>query len=75
MSTDRHGGRTTTAFPEIKAAGDLDEALVPYDIGDSEARYLRDVELGALLKSIADTGALLTVVLDSCHSAFSDARR
>lgn len=63
-----HGGRTTTAFPELKGAGNLDEALVPYDIGNSEARYLRDIELGALLKSIANKGAFLTVVLDSCHS-------
>ena len=33
-----HGGRTTTAFPELKGADGLDEALVPVDIGKSEAR-------------------------------------
>ena len=63
-----HGGRTTAAFPEIKGAEGLDEALVPYDIGNSESRYLRDVELAALLQSIAGKGAFLTVALDSCHS-------
>lgn len=63
-----HGGRTTTCIPEVKGAGELDETLVPHDIGNSEARYVRDVELAKLFKDIADTGAFLTVVLDSCHS-------
>ncbi|EJT69002.1 hypothetical protein GGTG_13399 [Gaeumannomyces tritici R3-111a-1] len=31
-------------------------------------RYLHDVELAALLQDIVQGGALLTVVLDCCHS-------
>lgn len=46
----------------------MDEALVPTDIGNSEARYLRDVELRYLLKEMVDRGLVITVVLDSCHS-------
>lgn len=63
-----HGGRTQTAFAKLKGAGDLDEALVPTDIGNSEARYLRDVELAYLLKAMVDKKLVATVVLDSCHS-------
>jgi hypothetical protein len=62
-----HGGRATTAFPNLKTDG-LDEALVPTDIGTSEARYVRDVEIAYLLKVMVDKGLLVTVVLDSCHS-------
>ena len=63
-----HGGRASTAFPELKGADGLDEALVPTDIGNSEARYLRDIELAHLLKAMVDKGLTVTVVLDSCHS-------
>jgi hypothetical protein len=63
-----HGGRASTAFPELKGVNGLDEALVPADIGSSEARYLRDVELAHLLKAMVDKGLIVTVVLDSCHS-------
>jgi hypothetical protein len=63
-----HGGRTSTAYPDLKGAGTLDEALVPTDIGNSTSRYLRDVELAYLLKDMVDRGLLVTVVLDSCHS-------
>jgi hypothetical protein len=63
-----HGGRAATIFPTLKGATAYDEALVPTDIGDSEARYLRDVELAALLKRMVDKGLIVTVVLDSCHS-------
>jgi hypothetical protein len=38
------------------------------DIGNSEARYVRDLELAALLKTLTDKGLLVTVVLDCCHS-------
>jgi hypothetical protein len=63
-----HGGRALTAYKNLKGNDGLDEALVPTDIGNSEARYLRDVELAYLLKSMVDKGLVVTVVLDSCHS-------
>lgn len=63
-----HGGRTPTMFPELKGENGLDESLVPADIGDKGTRYLRDVEMSHLLKSMSDKGVLVTMVLDSCHS-------
>lgn len=63
-----HGGRALTAYKSLKGDDGLDEALVPTNIGNSEARYLRDVELAYLLKSMVDKGLVVTVVLDSCHS-------
>ena len=65
-----HGGRATTIYPELKehTGGGLDEALVPTDIGNSEKRYVRDVELAYLLKSMVDKDLIVTIVLDSCHS-------
>lgn len=65
-----HGGRTQT-LPEHKELipGKLfDEVLVPTDIGNSEARYLRDVELAFLLQELVEKELLVTLVLDSCHS-------
>lgn len=63
-----HGGRTKTLVPELKGENGRDETLVPLDIGNSEARYLRDIELAHLLKTMVDKGLIVTVVLDSCHS-------
>jgi len=63
-----HGGRSVTAFAELKGDSGLDESLVPTDIGNSEARYLRDVEMAHLLKQLLDKDLIVTVVLDSCHS-------
>jgi hypothetical protein len=65
-----HGGRAKTIYPDLKkhTGGGLDEALVPTDIGNTEARYLRDVELGYILKGMVDKGLIVTLVLDSCHS-------
>jgi predicted phosphodiesterase len=63
-----HGGRSVTSFPKVKGLSGLDESLVPTDIGNSEARYLRDLEIAHLLKSMTDKGLALTVVFDSCHS-------
>jgi hypothetical protein len=63
-----HGGRTPTVIPWEKGPRALDESLVPIDIGDSSARYLRDIELGKLLKDMAAKGIMVTIVLDSCHS-------
>lgn len=73
-----HGGRTNTIYPELKGKKGLDEALVPTDIGNSETRYFRDVEIAHILKTMVDKGLIVTVVLDSCHSGgatrgFSDA--
>lgn len=63
-----HGGRTPTAYPEVKGEQGLDESLVPTDIGKPGTRYLRDLELAYLLKRMADKELFVTVVLDSCHS-------
>lgn len=63
-----HGERTKTLVPELKGSDGLDEALVPTDIGYSEARYLRDIEIAHLLKKMVDKGLIVTIVLDSCHS-------
>jgi hypothetical protein len=63
-----HGGRCPTIVPKIKGKEGLDESLVPIDIGDPKAQYLRDVEIAKLLKEMDDKGLVVTVVLDSCHS-------
>ncbi|MBD2342089.1 caspase family protein [Calothrix sp. FACHB-156] len=63
-----HGGRPVTAYPEIKGKYAIDESLVPMDIGNSQARYLRDMELAKLLQSMVNKGLVVTLVLDSCHS-------
>jgi hypothetical protein len=63
-----HGGRTRTLVPEVKGPHGLDEALVPVDIGNTAARYLRDVEIARLLKAMVDKGLVVTVVFDCCHS-------
>jgi hypothetical protein len=64
-----HGGRTQpTLLPERKGEHGFDEALVPTDIGNSTARYLRDVEMAHLLRAMVDKGLIVTIVLDSCHS-------
>lgn len=63
-----HGGRAPTLFPELKRERGLDESLVPTNISQPDARYLRDVELTHLLKTMVDKQLVVTVVLDSCHS-------
>ena len=63
-----HGARLTSVFPEIKGAKARDEALIPFDICDPASRYLRDVELAEIFGRLVDKGAVLTVVLDCCHS-------
>lgn len=63
-----HGGRTPTIVPEVKGS-EPDEALVPCDIGDAGARYLRDVELARLIQDFAGKGLFVTLVLDCCHAA------
>ena len=63
-----HGGRAKTVFPDIKGSSEIDEGLVPTDIGTSEGQYLRDLELAQLLKELADKKLVVTLVLDCCHS-------
>ena len=63
-----HGGRAATIHPNLKGEDGVDESLVPTDIGNSEARYLRDLELAKLLQNMVDKGLVVTVALDSCHS-------
>jgi len=63
-----HGGRAVTNYPQLKGTKGIDETLVPTDIGNPKARYLRDIELAALLQTMVDKGLVVTVVLDSCHS-------
>lgn len=63
-----HGGRAKTAFATIKGDGEIDEGLVPTDIGTSEGQYIRDLELAHLLQELASKGLTVTVVLDCCHS-------
>jgi Caspase domain len=63
-----HGGKASTIYPEIKGEGQDDESIVPMDVGNSENRYLRDVEIATLLKRLTDKGCIVTVIFDSCHS-------
>ena len=63
-----HGARMDTIFPALKGEKGKDESLVPCDISDPGVRYLRDVELVDLLQLLFDRQALVTVVLDCCHS-------
>ncbi|MBR8839187.1 MAG: caspase family protein [Stigonema ocellatum SAG 48.90 = DSM 106950] len=63
-----HGISLKTIYPEIKGEDQPDEAIVPMDIGDTQSRYLRDVELATLIKRMTDKGLIVTVILDSCHS-------
>ena len=63
-----HGGRAKTVFPDHKPTG-RDESLAPCDINDRDrGRYLRDVEIAALLQRMAQKQLVTTLVLDSCHS-------
>ena len=64
-----HGGRVATIFDSLKGKGALDEVLVPTNIKRSEGRYLRDIELAALINNMIKKNLVVTVVLDSCHSA------
>lgn len=66
-----HGGRAKTNYPNIKGANGIDEGLVPTDIGKPDGQYLRDLELGQILKEMVDKGLVVTLVLDSCHSGGS----
>jgi len=63
-----HGGRTVTIFPEVKGEEGYDESLVPCDIGDSSARYLRGAEVSFLVRDMVSKGLLVTLVFDCCHA-------
>lgn len=65
-----HAGQATTIFHEYKQgiSDGIDHCLLPTNVAYG-GRYLRDLEFGALLQDIVASGAVLTVVLDSCHSA------
>ena len=63
-----HGGRATTIYPELEGTAREDESIVPMDIGSTNGRYLRDVEIATLLKRLTDKGCITTVIFDSCHS-------
>ena len=69
-----HGGQAVTLFPKVKGEDGLDESLVPTDYGQienkeqPEDRYVRDLELAALLQMLLDRKLIVTAVLDSCHS-------
>lgn len=63
-----HGGRCPTIVPKVKGKDGLDETLVPIDIGNASARYVRDVEVAKLLREMEGKGLVVTVVIDSCHS-------
>ncbi|KAF3315814.1 hypothetical protein TWF173_003010 [Orbilia oligospora] len=61
-----HGAQVKTIFGNLKSNG-LDEALVPTDICCG-GRYLRDVEVAALLDEMLEKGLIVTLILDCCHS-------
>jgi Caspase domain len=63
-----HGGRVKTLLPKIKGENGFDETLVPLDIGNSESKHLRDIEMAKLLQNMVDKKLIVTLVLDSCHS-------
>ena len=69
-----HGGRAATIYPNLKGENGVDESLVPTDIGNPEARYLRDIELAKLLQDMVKKGLVVTVALDSCHSGGASSR-
>lgn len=63
-----HGVRTPTEYPTIKGRLGRDEALVPCDVGAPGSRYLRDLELAALVRLLVERRLVVTLVLDCCHA-------
>ncbi|MEM7052464.1 MAG: caspase family protein [Acidobacteriota bacterium] len=59
-----HGSRVPSWTP----GKEVDEALVPCNVGNPEARYLRDVEVLYLLEETLRHDVHPTLVLDSCHA-------
>ncbi|KAI0459166.1 caspase domain-containing protein [Xylaria acuta] len=64
-----HGVCHPTQFPHLKP-DDQDESIALVRHNDPSRRIdcLIDVEIAFLLKNITDKGALVTIVLDCCHS-------
>jgi Caspase domain len=60
-----HGARVQN--DQSPEADKLDEAIVPFD-APAGALDLRDKELAREFNAVIDKGAVLTVLLDSCHS-------
>lgn len=59
-----HGSFTTSKSPDK----DVDELLCLYNMDwKDEGSFVRDTDLGALTRRV-NSGARLTVILDSCHS-------
>jgi hypothetical protein len=63
-----HGGQATTNYPNLKGTDGVDEGLVPYNIVDPTARYVRDLEIAALLQAMTTKGLRVSLVFDCCHS-------
>lgn len=63
-----HGGRVKTIFADIKEGVEIDEGLVPTDIGNSDGQYIRDLELAHLVNELINKGLDVTLILDCCHS-------
>ena len=62
-----HGGRVPTRFEDLKGLP-YDVTLVPMDIGGEETRYLRDLDVAYFLEALVAKKAVVSIVLDSCHS-------
>lgn len=63
-----HGGQTDTLIPGAKGCDGKDEGLVPWNLHQTGARLLHDVELTYLLTEMAQSGVPVTLVVDACHS-------
>ncbi|TRX90896.1 hypothetical protein FHL15_008101 [Xylaria flabelliformis] len=66
-----HGTQLPTKFPQLNS-NSQDECLVLVreDLSGNKGPvdHLRDVEFAYLLKQIANKGAIITIVMDCCHS-------
>jgi hypothetical protein len=60
-----HGGRAASTITGVKTNSDpVDHALVPFNISDAHAQYLRDHELAKLIQNMVGKGLFVTMVLD-----------